>query len=558
MLRTRWLGEVKFREALNLQRQLFTASGDDHLLLLEHEHVFTGGRNADPNNLLIDPASVGASYEIVDRGGDITYHGPGQITGYPVISLKGRRGGGIAETRAYVHELEAVLINALSDIGLRNCGRLPKYPGVWVNPESDNPKKIAAVGVRLSRGRTMHGFALNVNTDMTWFDHIIPCGIAGLGTTSIEFQGLEVSTESVAQTIGCHAAATWGAHGAEFASGTSSSLQKSLEDFASKETGEPDSKQEVSVFLRDRKPTPRRERRLKDAGLGEGLPITEKKPSWMKARIDLSAGYKKVRSTIADLELTTVCEEAGCPNIYECWGEGTATFMINGSRCTRSCGFCLVDTRRPQPLDPDEPRRVAEAAAAMGLQHVVITAVARDDLEDGGANGFAQTIKAIREKGQVVNIETLVPDFSGLQAPLETQIDPKPDVINHNLETVARLQRMVRPNAGYARSLALLARSKQNDFLTKSGLIVGLGETDDELYGAIGDLAGVGVDILTIGQYLRPSSQHLPIQRWVPPTTFNALAEYAKKQGIGHVEASPLTRSSHKAATAIRSLPSAS
>ena len=141
MLRTRWLGEVKFREALNLQRQLFTASGDDHLLLLEHEHVFTGGRNADPNNLLIDPASVGASYEIVDRGGDITYHGPGQITGYPVISLKGRRGGGIAETRAYVHELEAVLINALSDIGLRNCGRLPKYPGVWVNPESDNPKK---------------------------------------------------------------------------------------------------------------------------------------------------------------------------------------------------------------------------------------------------------------------------------------------------------------------------------------------------------------------------------------------------------------------------------
>ena len=145
--------------------------------------------------------------------------------------------------------------------------------------------------------------------------------------------------------------------------------------------------------------------------------------------------------------------------------------MINGSRCTRSCGFCLVDTRRPQPLDPDEPRRVAEAAAAMGLQHVVITAVARDDLEDGGANGFAQTIKAIREKGQVVNIETLVPDFSGLQAPLETLIDAKPDVINHNLETVVRLQRMVRPNAGYARSLALLARSKQNDFLTKSCLL---------------------------------------------------------------------------------------
>jgi lipoic acid synthetase len=250
----------------------------------------------------------------------------------------------------------------------------------------------------------------------------------------------------------------------------------------------------------------------------------------------------------------TVCEEAGCPNIFECWQQGTATFMINGERCTRACGFCLVDTRLPSgPPDPGEPARVADAVASMGLAHAVVTAVARDDLPDGGASQFAEVVRAVRRRVPGCAVELLIPDCKGDAAALATVFDARPDVLNHNLETVARLQRLVRPSASYTRSLAVLARAKQAGLTTKSGVMVGLGESAAEVGQALADLRAVGVDILTVGQYLRPSAEHLPVARWWTPDEFAALRVSAEAMGFAHVEASPLTRSSYHARAASRS-----
>jgi lipoic acid synthetase len=248
------------------------------------------------------------------------------------------------------------------------------------------------------------------------------------------------------------------------------------------------------------------------------------------------------------LDLVTVCEEAGCPNIFECWGDGTATFMINGERCTRACGFCLVDTRRPDaPPDVMEPEHVADAVARMGLAHAVITAVARDDLADGGAAQFAACVDAVRRRCPETTIELLIPDCKGDRAALDTVFASRPDVLNHNLETVLRLQRAVRPSASYARSLAVLARAKAAALTTKSGIILGMGETTDEVVGAMTDLRSVGVDILTLGQYLRPSAAHLPVARWWTPDEFDSLRIVGEAMGFAHVQASPLTRSSYHA-----------
>jgi lipoic acid synthetase len=221
--------------------------------------------------------------------------------------------------------------------------------------------------------------------------------------------------------------------------------------------------------------------------------------------------------------------------------------MINGERCTRACGFCLVDTRHPEALDPGEPARVADAVARMGLDFAVVTAVARDDLPDGGAAGFAATIEAIRHRSAATKVEVLIPDCKGDPGSLATIFEARPDVLNHNVETVARLQRAVRPSAGYARSLAVLARAKDAGLVTKSGIITGMGESDGEVDQTLADLAAVGVDIVTIGQYLRPTTHHLPIHRWVEPETFDRWAAVGRSLGIAHVEASPLTRSSHHA-----------
>jgi lipoic acid synthetase len=293
--------------------------------------------------------------------------------------------------------------------------------------------------------------------------------------------------------------------------------------------------------------TPRRAGRLAEAGVTEGLDISSRKPEWMRAKVQLTDDVIAIRKTMRELDLVTVCEEAGCPNLSECWSDGTATFMINGERCTRACGFCLVDTRHPLPTDPMEPARVAEAVDRMGLRFAVVTAVARDDLPDGGAAEFAAVIRAIRARTPGVSVEVLIPDCKGDPEALDVVFREHPDVLNHNIETVARLQRAARPSASYARSLVVLARAKAAGLTTKSSLIAGMGETAAEMEQTLTDLAGVGVDIVTIGQYLRPTSHHLPVARWWAPEELTALKVAGEAMGIGHVEAGPLVRSSYHA-----------
>jgi lipoic acid synthetase len=290
-------------------------------------------------------------------------------------------------------------------------------------------------------------------------------------------------------------------------------------------------------------------RRLRQAGVSPeaALPIAERKPPWLRVPVRMGREYLSLGRTIHDLGLVTVCEEAGCPNIYECWADGTATFMINGDRCTRACGFCQVDTRKPLPLAPDEPERVASAVERMHLRHAVITCVARDDLPDGGAGAMGQTIEAIRAQSPETTIEVLISDCRGDRAALDTIFAARPDILNHNIETVARLQRAVRPSAGYARSLAVLARAGAAGLVTKSGLMVGLGEEEGEVVATMADLRAVGVSIVTIGQYLRPSRDHLPVARYWAPEEFDRLKEAGARLGVPHVEASPLTRSSYHA-----------
>lgn len=277
------------------------------------------------------------------------------------------------------------------------------------------------------------------------------------------------------------------------------------------------------------------------------MSIETRKPDWLRPKVHLGPEVLEVKKTIRDLDLVTVCEDAGCPNLSECWSDGTATFMVLGERCTRACGFCLVDTRKPMAPDVDEPRRVAEAVDRMGLDHAVLTMVARDDLPDGGMTFVAECVEAIRLIRPQARIETLISDAKGSLESLESLFAVRPDVLNHNIETVARLQRAVRPSAGYARSLSVLARAKAAGLVTKSSVMAGIGETDEEMTGALADLAGIGCDIVTIGQYLRPTSHHLPIARWVEPHEFERWKRVGEEMGIGHVEASPLTRSSYHA-----------
>jgi lipoic acid synthetase len=278
------------------------------------------------------------------------------------------------------------------------------------------------------------------------------------------------------------------------------------------------------------------------------LPGEPEKPEWMKVKLDLGPGYRDLKRLVEGLDLNTVCEEAGCPNIYECWGSGTATFMLLGDVCTRACGFCDVATGRPGVVDRDEPKRVAEAVAQMRLEHAVLTSVNRDDLPDGGAEIFAESIRQIRTRLDC-DVEVLIPDFKGDRDALETVMAAEPAVLNHNTETVLRLQRDVRTAANYGRSLALLARARWLGpaSLVKSGLIVGMGETTDEVMGALADLRAVGVDVVTIGQYLRPTARHRRVDRYVHPDEFVAFAVEGRRLGLRHVESGPLVRSSYHA-----------
>jgi lipoic acid synthetase len=605
-LRARWLGRVPYREALALQRALHRDSFSDYLLLLEHPHVYTLGRNADTAHLLVPPADVGADLEPADRGGDVTYHGPGQLVGYPIVTLPEWRDG-LRDVVQYVRRLESVLIAALADLGVE-AGVEKGLTGVWAPTAGGATEKIAAIGVKVSRGRTMHGFAVNVDPDLAMFGHIVPCGIRDRGVTSIarilghpvemravvdavvarfaeEFApGAEVERQDVVwherpsdlsaftlqaasnrrSSAGDRAAdERRNGEGAALA-GASSNRRSSAGDTAAderqnaaSEASEASEASAAGAAAGKRRtggvgvgPTPvRLIRRREEAGVTDS--VEGRRPEWMRVRARLGDEYRDLKNMMRGLDLHTVCEEAGCPNIYECWADRTATFMLLGDRCTRACGFCQVDTRRPLPLDPEEPGRVAEAVTRMGLAHAVVTCVARDDLPDGGASAFAATIAAVRARSPQTTVEVLISDCRGDGDALRTIFDARPDVLNHNLETVARLQRAARPSAGYARSLSVLGRAKAAGLTTKSGIILGMGEEPHEVRGAIADLRSVGVDILTVGQYLRPSDLHLPVARWWHPDEFAALGSYAESLGFAHVESGPLVRSSYHAKRAV-------
>ncbi|MFB3052302.1 MAG: lipoyl synthase [Dehalococcoidia bacterium] len=279
---------------------------------------------------------------------------------------------------------------------------------------------------------------------------------------------------------------------------------------------------------------------------GEGV---QRKPEWLKVRFPGGPNYVRLKGLMREKRLHTVCEEAHCPNIGECWEAGTATFMILGDTCTRACAFCAVTSGRPQALDMGEPLRVAQAVRRMGLTHAVVTSVNRDDVPDGGSMIFAEMIRSIRRLSPGTSVEVLIPDFMGNWYALATVMKERPEILNHNTETVPRLYRRVRPKGRYERSLELLRRAKEMDpkGITKTGVMVGLGETKHELLLVMADLVDVGCDVLTIGQYLRPSAKHAPLERYYRPDEFEELAEDGRRLGFRHVEAGPLVRSSYHA-----------
>ncbi len=542
LLRTRWLGRLPYAEAWDLQRAFHEGkalgrTGDDYLLLMEHPPVFTIGRNGSVNNLLAPQATVaeaGAELHHVDRGGDITFHGPGQLVGYPILSI-----GDPKQVVPYVRRLEETLIRTLGDLGVEAWSE-PGLTGVWTALG-----KVAAIGVKVARRVTMHGFALNLHPDMSFFEMMNPCGITDRAVTDLtELTGRKVTMEEAVETLIPNFEAVFGYPRNEVQFAAFIRGQGRDEDF------EVDRLLASGTFSADR--------RTQEPIMVNGrLPGEPPRPEWMKVTARLDGDYLELKKLMRGLELNTVCEEANCPNIYECWGMGTATLMILGDKCTRACSFCNVTTGKPTELDVFEPFRAAEAIAKMGLKHAVITSVNRDDLDDGGSEIFARTISETRRRSPATEIEVLIPDFKGDRESLQTVMDARPEVLNHNTETVLRLQRDIRTSANYGRSLALLWRARQmaDGGLTKSGLIVGMGETREEVLGALADMRAVGIDIITIGQYLRPTARHRPIHRYVHPDEFAEYKSHGEGLGIPHVESGPLVRSSYHAKESREAVP---
>lgn len=533
-LRTRWLGRLAYLEAWDLQRAIHEGkrqgrTDDDYLLLLEHPPTYTVGRNGDGSNLLVDPASLaamGAELHHVDRGGDITFHGPGQLVGYPLVHIDRPM-----RVVPFVRDLEEVIIRTIAEFGV--AGRREEgLTGVWTDAG-----KVAAIGVRVAGSVSMHGFALNLSVDMDWFGRMNPCGITDRSVANLsDLAGRPVSVEEAVEALVPHFEEVFGHAGNEVQLGAFTRAQ-----------GRPRS-YEVDTLLAQGTFSP--EARGAEPVLVDGrLPGEPPRPEWMKVTARVQSEYDDLKTMMRGLELHTVCEEARCPNIFECWGSGTATLMILGDKCTRACSFCNVMTGKPTEFDVLEPLRAADAIARMHLSHAVITSVNRDDLADGGSGIFAETIRRAKATSPATDIEVLIPDFKGSRDDLETVLAADPEVLNHNTETVLRLQRDIRTSANYGRSLALLARAKwiNPTSVTKSGLIVGMGETRDEVLGALADLRAVGVDIITIGQYLRPTPRHRPIHRYVHPDEFAEYKRFGEGIGIPYVESGPLVRSSYHA-----------
>jgi lipoic acid synthetase len=483
-------GILDYAKALVRQRQMVDERikdrTPDRLLLVEHPPVVTMGRSGSLNDLHVSKAVLaerGVALQKVERGGRATFHGPGQLVVYPIVKVADKD----------LHAFLKRLIDTAADV-LRRYGLDPEYrqgePGVWVNGA-----KIASVGLAVRKWVSYHGIALNVSIDPGWFDMIIPCGHPSEKITSMENEmGRSVEMSEVKKRF--------------------------VTQFLNRHT---DKAFEASVIQQGRDPK------------WLVLPAT-----------DLNA-VDRMAKRLADLQLATVCQSAHCPNLGECFAKGTATFMIMGTRCTRMCRFCAVDKGAPAPLDIGEPRRIAMAVRRMGVKHAVVTSVTRDDLPDGGAGHFVQTIRHIHTQCPGVSVEVLVPDFGGAVSAFDAVCEAGPEVFNHNIETVPRLYAKIRPRADYRRSLSILSYAASRGVITKSGLMLGLGETKKEIKNVMHDVKRTGCMLLTIGQYLAPSKDHAPMARYVPPEEFEMWAETARDMGFTSVASGPLVRSSYRA-----------
>lgn len=505
------LGTLEYEAACDLQEVLAAArargAAGDSLLLLQHPPVITVGRAGGWDEILA-PAELldreGIRVVPTDRGGRATYHGPGQLVAYPILKLAD------GDVIAYLWRLQEVVIRLLAGYGLE-AGCRDEHPGVWIGGN-----KIAATGLAVRDGITRHGVALNIAPTMHHFSLFVPCGLASHGVTSMARElGWAPDLAEVSRRFTAAFAAVFDC---QVAPGDAGLLPPPA---AGRETAIEEEEEE------------------------------EAQPRWLWRRVspESEAAAARMSEMLGELTLHTICQEARCPNLGECFQRGTATLLLLGDHCTRGCRFCAISHGRPAAPDPGEPERVAEAAARLRLHHVVLTSVTRDDLPDGGAAHFAAAIHAVRCRLPAATVEVLIPDLAGSHASLASVLDARPDVLNHNVETVPRLYQIVRPGASYRRSLALLARAKalRPGLVTKSGLMLGLGERTAEVIQVLHDLRRARCDLLTLGQYLQPTAGQLPVARYVPPDEFAMLGEKALAIGFRGVASDPLVRSSHNA-----------
>ena len=465
------------------------------MLLGEHDPVITLGKSTEPGDVQCDPRAGGRTIPVrsIGRGGRATLHNPGQLVGYFVCNVQELDING--DPSLLVNAIERAIIQTLEEFGIQGEQRAGAR-GVWAGG-----KKLGFIGLEWDDQQLMHGFAVNLNNDMDDFAYILPCGFDPAEITSVR----KVSGAPVE---------FW-----DFAKQLEQNLGAGL-----------------NVLLNS-------------ATYSDLLLQLNMRPPWLTVSQFETQESIASKEILDNLGINTVCESAVCPNRGECYSHQTATFLLLGNCCSRHCAFCAVPTGSPGPLDPGEISRVVQAVDALNLHYVVLTSVTRDDLPGGGASVFAAVIAEIREQRPSVTVEVLIPDFQGLEEPLRIVLEAKPNVLNHNTETVPRLYRAVRSGARYRRTLDLLANAKQWDaaMVTKSGVMVGIGEETGELIEVFRDLGERGVDILTIGQYLRPSKDHLPMTRYYTPAEFVSLKEEALKFGFKHVESGPLVRSSYHA-----------
>ena len=524
------LGRAAYAPTLALQEELVARvhadpKGPGHLVLVEHTpSVITLGRRTRTGHLLANEDQLrrlGIEVHASARGGSATWHGPGQFVAYPILRLARER-----NVRAHVHGLEEALLVTLAHFGVR-AHRAEGLTGVWVGNE-----KIAAIGVAVSHWIAWHGLALNVDPDLESFRLIVPCGIEGKGVTSMaRLLGRALCMEEVKPVLLECLATALGLSLAPVEPQTSS-VEREFQV-----TSSPVSESVQSAIGNRQSEIPR-----------------PRLPSWLRRPIPMPGASAEVRQVLTELKLSTVCTEALCPNLHECFARRTATFMILGDLCTRACHFCGVERGRPAPPREDEPAALAEACARLKLRHVVITSVTRDDLPDGGATHFARTIRAVKERLPDARVEVLTPDFRGSTDAVDTVLAAHPVVFSHNLETVARLQRSLRGQANFAHSLAVLAHAAKRavalngeGFVVKSGLMLGLGERHEEILEAMRDLRAAGCSMLTVGQYLSPSAKHAPVVRFAEPSEFEEIAREARAMGFSAVAAGPFVRSSYLA-----------